>query len=129
VLYFQTGKWKWKFENEPVNIYYEEHKQETTENVNNILMIPTISVVSTVEWRVVVKDIVGGKKENYNTIVDWPGLGFSDRPSLNYNADVMESFLVQLMNSPNSPVANAGKPFFCQVELQSVQYTQLGILG
>jgi hypothetical protein len=25
---------------------------------------------------------------------------------------VMESFLVQLMNSPNSPVANAGKAIF-----------------
>lgn len=73
-------------------------------------MIPTISDVSTVEeWRVVAKDIVGRKGElGYRaTIVDWPGLGYSDRPSLNYNADVMENFLVQLVNSPNSPVANA----------------------
>jgi hypothetical protein len=115
LIYFQTGKWQWKFENEPVNIYYEEHEQETAENVKNILMIPTISDVSTVEeWRVVAKDIVGRKGElGYRaTIVDWPGLGYSDRPSLNYNADVMESFLVQLMNSPNSPVANAGKAIF-----------------
>ncbi|TVU09514.1 hypothetical protein EJB05_42994 [Eragrostis curvula] len=106
----KTGKWQWKFENQPVNIYYEEHEQETGEDVKNILMIPTISDVSTVkEWRVVAKDIVGRKGElGYRaTIVDWPGLGYSDRPSLNYNADVMESFLVQLMNSPNSPVANA----------------------
>ncbi|RLM86302.1 uncharacterized protein C2845_PM04G13220 [Panicum miliaceum] len=105
-----TGKWEWKFEDKPINIYYEEHEQGTSENVKNILMIPTISDVSTVEeWRVVAKDIVGRKGElGYRaTIVDWPGLGYSDRPSLNYNADVMESFLVQLMNSPNSPVANA----------------------
>ncbi|KAJ1289666.1 hypothetical protein BS78_02G182100 [Paspalum vaginatum] len=106
----KTGKWEWKFENTPVNIYYEEHEQDTANNVKNILMIPTISDVSTVEeWRVVAKDIVGRKGElGYRaTIVDWPGLGYSDRPSLNYNADVMESFLVQLMTSPNSPVANA----------------------
>ncbi|ONM21836.1 alpha/beta-Hydrolases superfamily protein [Zea mays] len=106
----KTGKWEWKFENKPVNIYYEEHEQEVAENMKNILMIPTISDVSTVEeWRVVAKDIVGRKGElGYRvTIVDWPGLGYSDRPSLNYNADVMESFLVELMNSPNSPVANA----------------------
>ncbi|CAL5081439.1 unnamed protein product [Urochloa decumbens] len=106
----KTGKWEWKFEDKPINIYYEEHEQDTSENVKNILMIPTISDVSTVEeWRVVAKDIVGRKGElGYRaTIVDWPGLGYSDRPSLNYNADVMENFLVQLVNSPNSPVANA----------------------
>ena len=119
----QTGKWEWKFENTPVNIYYEEHEQDTADNVKNILMIPTISDVSTVEeWRVVAKDIVGRKGElGYRaTIVDWPGLGYSDRPSLNYNADVMESFLVQLMTSPNSPVANAGKlilVYHCTVSL------------
>ncbi|BAF25080.1 Os09g0413700, partial [Oryza sativa Japonica Group] len=105
----KTGKWQWTFEDKPINIYYEEHEHETAENVKNILMIPTISDVSTVEeWRVVAKDIVARKGElGYRaTIVDWPGLGYSDRPSLNYNADVMENFLVQLINSPNSPVAN-----------------------
>ncbi|EAZ09090.1 hypothetical protein OsI_31356 [Oryza sativa Indica Group] len=105
----KTGKWQWTFEDKPINIYYEEHEHETAENVKNILMIPTISDVSTVEeWRVVAKDIVARKGElGYRaTIVDWPGLGYSDRPSLNYNADVMENFLVQLINSPNSLVAN-----------------------
>jgi len=64
LMFFQTGKWEWKFENKPVNIYYEEHEQEVAENVKNILMIPTISDVSTVEeWRVVAKDIVGQKGE------------------------------------------------------------------
>lgn len=83
--------------------------------MKNILMIPTISDVSTVEeWRVVAKDIVARKGElGYRaTIADWPGLGYSDRPSLNYNADVMENFLVQLINSPNSPVANTGIQHF-----------------
>ena len=78
-------------------------------------MIPTISDVSTVEeWRVVAKDIVTRKGElSYRaTIVDWPGLGYSDRPSLNYNADVRENFLGQLLHSPNSPGADAGKTEF-----------------
>ncbi|KAI4990291.1 hypothetical protein ZWY2020_038654 [Hordeum vulgare] len=62
------------------------------------------------EWRVVAKAIVTRKGEltHRATVVDWPGLGYSDRPSLNYNADVLENFLVQLLNSPNSPLANAG---------------------
>ncbi|KAI4963958.1 hypothetical protein ZWY2020_008630 [Hordeum vulgare] len=86
----KSGNWQWTFEDKPVSIYYEEHDQGTAENVKNILMIPTISDVRELSYRV--------------TIVDWPGLGYSDRPSLNYNADVMENFLVQLLNSPNSPV-------------------------
>lgn len=70
-------------------------------------MIPTISDVSTVEeWRLVAKDIVQrvGKINWRATIVDWPGLGYSDRPKMNYDADVMENFLVDVMNSPDSPM-------------------------
>ncbi|KAJ0751170.1 putative alpha/Beta hydrolase [Helianthus annuus] len=70
-------------------------------------MMPTISDVSTVEeWRLVAKDIVqkSGDVNWRATIVDWPGLGFSDRPKLDYNADVMESFLVDFILDPNSPV-------------------------
>ena len=126
-MYFQTGRWEWKFEDKPINIYYEEHEQDSSEDVKNILMIPTISDVSTVEeWRVVAKDIVGRKGElGYRaTIVDWPGLGYSDRPSLNYNADVMESFLVQLVNSPNSPVANAGNLDFLSLVVWHFKHVQ-----
>jgi pimeloyl-ACP methyl ester carboxylesterase len=75
-------------------------------------MVPTISDVSTVEeFRTVAKDIVNreGAVNFHTTIVDWPGLGFSDRPSLNYNADVMEDFLVKLITSPDSPVKSSGK--------------------
>lgn len=74
-------------------------------------MIPTISDVSTVEeWRAVAKDIVqrGGKVNWRATIVDWPGLGYSGRPKLDYNADVMEKFLVDFMTSPDSPVSSSG---------------------
>lgn len=110
-LSFQTGKWQWKFEDKSVNVYYEEHIEKSSENVKNILMVPTISDVSTVEeFRTVAKDIVDRKGAvNFRaTIVDWPGLGFSDRPALNYNADVMEDFLVKLINSPDSPVKSSG---------------------
>ncbi|KAM0936413.1 putative alpha/beta hydrolase-1 [Dioscorea sansibarensis] len=109
----KTGSWQWRFQDNAVNVYYEEHKEEgaSKSNAKNILMIPTISDVSTVEeWRMVAKDIVTRKGETdwHTTIVDWPGLGYSDRPSLNYTADVMENFLIQFMNASDSPVKNLG---------------------
>lgn len=94
-----------------MNVYYEEHEAEGAVNAKRILMIPTISDVSTVEeWRVVAKDIVkrNGGVNWRATIVDWPGLGYSDRPTLDYNADVMENFLIQFMNAPNSPLSSSG---------------------
>ncbi|KAK3036245.1 hypothetical protein RJ639_030787 [Escallonia herrerae] len=107
----KVNKWEWKYNNEPINIYYEEHEKESTEPTRNILMIPTISDVSTVEeWRLVARDIVQ-RVGNVNwraTIVDWPGLGYSDRPKLDYNADVMEKFLVDLINAPSGPVSGSG---------------------
>lgn len=77
----------------------------------NILMIPTISDVSTVEeWRSVARDIVErvGEVNWRATIVDWPGLGYSDRPKIEYNVDVLEKFLVDLINAPNGPVSDSG---------------------
>ncbi|XP_042499093.1 uncharacterized protein LOC122077270 [Macadamia integrifolia] len=103
----KTGNWQWKFNEKSVNIYYEEHDGEKPEPRKNILMLPTISDVSTVEeWRSVAEDIVS-RNGNVNwraTIVDWPGLGYSDRPKLDYNADVIENFLVEFMNAPDSPL-------------------------
>lgn len=107
----KSGTWQWRFQDNPVNVYYEEHEGESTENAKSILMIPTISDVSTVEeWRAVAKDIVrrSGRINWRATIVDWPGLGHSDRPTLEYNADVMENFLIQFVNAPNSPLSNSG---------------------
>lgn len=107
----KTNNWQWKFKDNSVNIYYEEHEKESTEPTKNILMIPTISDVSTVEeWRLVAKDIVQqvGKVNWRATIIDWPGLGYSDRPKLDFNADVMEKFLVDFINSPNSPISSFG---------------------
>lgn len=74
-------------------------------------MIPTISDVSSVEeWREVALDITAREGEvNWRAIiVDWPGLGYSDRPSINYNADVMEKFLVEIINSSDSPLSHSG---------------------
>lgn len=111
VVCFQSNNWKWKFNNNAINIYYEEHERECTDRRKNILMIPTISDVSTVEeWRSVAIDIVGriGLGNWRATIVDWPGLGYSDRPKMDYDADVMEKFLVDFINSPDSPLNCSG---------------------
>lgn len=108
---FKSGSWQWRFQDSFTNIYYEEHAGANPASTKRILMVPTISDVSTVEeWRAVAKDIVartdGGNW--HATIVDWPGLGYSDRPTLEYNADVMEDFLTQFINSPDSPLSNSG---------------------
>lgn len=106
----KTGNWQWKFKDNSINIYYEEHERERPDPPKNILMIPTISDVSTVEeWRLVAQDIVQrvGKVNWRATIVDWPGLGYSDRPNMDYNADVMEKFVVDLINAPDSPLSSS----------------------
>ncbi|KAJ4824211.1 hypothetical protein Tsubulata_013069 [Turnera subulata] len=107
-LTLKSNNWQWKFKNNSINIYYEEHGRESLEPPKNILMIPTISDVSTVEeWRSVAQDIVQRTSDVSwrATIVDWPGLGYSDRPKMDYNADVMEEFLVDFINAPDSPLS------------------------
>ncbi|PNX98368.1 hypothetical protein L195_g026616 [Trifolium pratense] len=103
----KTSNWQWKFKDNSVNIYYEEHVKESSGPLQHILMMPTISDVSTVEeWRLVAEDIAkrNGSVNYRATIVDWPGLGYSDRPKIDYNADVLEKFLVDFVNSPDGPV-------------------------
>ncbi|KAJ0049504.1 hypothetical protein Pint_16109 [Pistacia integerrima] len=104
-------QWQWKFKDSSINIYYEEHERESSDSTKNILMIPTISDVSTVEeWRSVAKDIAqrDGKVNWRATIVDWPGLGYSDRPKMDYNADVMEKFVVDFINVPENDLVVFG---------------------
>lgn len=106
----QASNWQWKFKDNLVNIYYEEYESQSADPPKDILMIPTISDVSTVEeWRIVARELVQkDSKVNWRaTIVDWPGLGFSDRPKMDYNADVMEKFLVDLINAPDGPVSSS----------------------
>ncbi|XP_068638072.1 uncharacterized protein [Aristolochia californica] len=109
----KTGSWQWRYQDNSVNVYYEEYEAETPINnkIKNVLMIPTISDVSTVEeWRTVAQDIAmrNGEVNWQTTIVDWPGLGYSDRPSIDYNADVMEKFLVEFINASNGPLIQSG---------------------
>ncbi|KAJ0229467.1 Alpha/beta-Hydrolases superfamily protein [Hirschfeldia incana] len=108
----KTSKWQWKFKGNSIGIHYEEHEGEKSESAaKNILMIPTISDVSTVEeWRSVAREIVQREGEvNWRaTIVDWPGLGYSDKLKMDYDTDVMEKFVVDFMNSPESPMSQAG---------------------
>ncbi|KAF3969739.1 hypothetical protein ACB098_04G107800 [Castanea mollissima] len=107
----KTSNWQWKFKDNYINIYYEEHvNRQSSDPPKNILMMPTISDVSTVEeWRSVARDIVErvGEVNWRATIVDWPGLGYSDRPKIEYNADVLEKFLVDLINAPNGPISDS----------------------
>lgn len=74
-------------------------------------MIPTISDVSTVEeWRSVASTLIQqvGSVNWRATIVDWPGLGYSDRPKMDYTADIMEKFLVDFINAPDGPIRGSG---------------------
>lgn len=49
-----------------------------------------------------------GKVNCRATIIDWPGLGYSHRPKIDYNADVLEKFLAEFINAPNSPIQQPG---------------------
>lgn len=108
----KISNWKWKFNGTSINICYEAYERNSPDPPKDILMIPTISDVSTIEeWRVVATDIVQriGKVNWRATIVDWPGLGYSDRPKVDYDADVMEKFLIDLMNAPDSPISRTDR--------------------
>lgn len=105
------SSWQWKYEGNSVNIHFERLEKDGASDQprKDILLVPTISDVSTVEeWRHVAEEIVGKNGEiNWSaTIVDWPGLGYSDRPKLDYSADVMERFLVDFVSSPDSPLSS-----------------------
>lgn len=103
----KKDNWQWRYGDNPINVYYEEYGKGGSQPSKNILMIPTISDVSTVdEWSLVASNLSQryGNGDLRAALVDWPGLGNSDRPKLEYNADVMEKFLVDLIKSPGSPI-------------------------
>ncbi|GER27140.1 alpha/beta-Hydrolases superfamily protein [Striga asiatica] len=109
----KPSSWQWKFGGNSVDIHFERLEKDgggaAARPRKDILLVPTISDVSTVEeWRVVAEEIVGRESAiNWSaTIVDWPGLGYSGRPKLDYNADVMERFLVDFVNAPDSPISS-----------------------
>ena len=69
-------------------------------------MFPAYSDVSTVEeWESVATSL---SAEGHQVIVvDWPGFGESDRPPLDYTADVYEKFLADIFAASDSPLGNA----------------------
>lgn len=102
--------WQWRYGDNPINVYYEEYEKGDSQPSKNLLMVPTISDVSTLEeWSLVASDLLqrDGNGNLRAALVDWPGLGNSDRPKLDYNADVMEKFLVDLISSPGSPISTS----------------------
>ncbi|KAK4350279.1 hypothetical protein RND71_029592 [Anisodus tanguticus] len=84
----KNNSWLWKYKDNSVNIYYEEHDKGSDEPCQNILLIPTIADVSIVE--------------------EWRSVSLID-PKLDYSADVMEKFLVDFINAPDGPVNNSDK--------------------
>ncbi|CAA2963205.1 Hypothetical predicted protein [Olea europaea subsp. europaea] len=72
-------------------------------------MVPTISDVSTIEeWRLVAEEIVR-KNGGINwsaTIVDWPGLGYSDRPKLDYKLSTLPQLFYGTTFALVVPLAN-----------------------
>lgn len=73
-----------------------------------LLLLPTLSDVSTTEeWHAVAEELVAnaGPGKRRAVVVDWPGLGLSDRPALEYTVDVLEKFLVDFATAANGPLA------------------------
>lgn len=78
--------------------------------VKNCLLLPTISDVSTTEeWHAVAENLLSREEISglRILIVDWPGLGLSDRPPIEYTADVLETFLVDLVKSADGPLGSS----------------------
>lgn len=104
----QTGTWTWPHQGNDVNIHYVEMGSPAGEAQDTLLLLPTISDVSTTEeWHAVAEELVAnaGPGKRRAVMVDWPGLGLSDRPALDYTVDVLEKFLVDFVTAANGPLA------------------------
>lgn len=107
-MQLQTGTWTWSYEGSPVSINYDEYApstEQTGSSQGTLLLVPTISDVSTTEeWRAVAEGLVA--QGSWRAIVvDWPGLGLSERPPLEYTVDVLEKFLVDFVTATSGPLA------------------------
>lgn len=115
-MQLQTGSWTWSHEGQPLNIHYVEHSSGGEGSTTTILFLPTLSDVSTTEeWRTVAEDLVAqsGSTKWRAVVVDWPGLGLSDRPPIEYTVDVLEKFLVDFVTATDGPLAaNSGYTLF-----------------
>lgn len=61
---------------------------------------------TTEEWQAVAETLVkqSGSDNWRAVVVDWPGLGLSDRPPIEYTVDVLEKFLIDLVLDANGPL-------------------------
>lgn len=105
----QTGTWTWTYEGNSLNINYVEQGSEGERAAQEtLLLLPSLSDVSTTEeWYDVAEELVtnAGSGKRRAVIVDWPGLGLSDRPALEYTVDMYEKFLVDFVTAANGPLA------------------------
>eukprot|EP00252_Welwitschia_mirabilis_P012993 TRINITY_DN28702_c0_g1_i1.p1 TRINITY_DN28702_c0_g1~~TRINITY_DN28702_c0_g1_i1.p1 ORF type:complete len:441 (-),score=69.78 TRINITY_DN28702_c0_g1_i1:137-1333(-) len=111
---YKTSTWTWSFQNKSITITYEEWKGNNNGPCSDVLLLPTISDVSTTEeWHQSTNLLLsrGGTQNWRAVIVDWPGFGLSDRPSIEYTADVMERFLVDFLSANDGPFNQSGSRF------------------
>lgn len=95
-----------------MNVSYEEHIGNGGSGpLQNLLLLPTISDVSTTEeWRAVALDLLNRDTSRWRIlIVDWPGFGLSDRPRMDYTADSLEGFLADFVTAADSPLNASGQ--------------------
>lgn len=106
----QTRSWTWKRPGANVNVSYEEYGGSGP--LQNLLLLPTISDVSTTEeWRAVALDLLNRDTSRWRIlIVDWPGFGLSERPRMDYTADSLEGFLADFVTAADSPLIASGAP-------------------
>ncbi|MCO5560589.1 hypothetical protein L7F22_014204 [Adiantum nelumboides] len=110
----QLKSWAWKRGGGNLNIVYEEYvgSEGSGGPVQNLLLLPTISDVSTTEeWNAVALNLLNRDASRWHiVIVDWPGFGLSDRPRMEYTADSLEGFLTDFLNASDSPLGTSDKP-------------------
>jgi pimeloyl-ACP methyl ester carboxylesterase len=103
----KTGTWQWSYEGNQLNIHYVEHSGSEGHPSKTLLLLPSLSDVSTTEeWQAVAETLVkqSGSDNWRAVVVDWPGLGLSDRPPIEYTVDVLEKFLIDLVLDANGPL-------------------------
>ena len=95
-------KYTWTWEGRPLSIIYETLGEGTP-----VLLLPAFSTVST---RGEMRGIAERLSSHFQVVtLDWPGLGQSERPSIDYQAALYQQFLQDfvrdILDSPTAVVA------------------------
>ncbi|KAL2645416.1 hypothetical protein R1flu_013003 [Riccia fluitans] len=108
----QPKQWTWTHKGSPIKINAVEFVTPGSTPTQTILMLPTISDVSTTEeWDAVAEKLLSKSNASYQIVcVDWPGLGLSDRPAIDYTADLYEQFLVDFVSANDGPLGSLAGP-------------------